>query len=378
MLLGTDWGCLDYLLLDLPPGTGDIQLTVAQHAALAGALVVTTPSMLSHVDVLKGVRMFEALKVPTLAVVENLAYLPVGEGVEDGLEGSGGGVRGVVYPFGKPGRHLTELAVALPSCDAADLGLRLPVSEALSTANEDGAPLVLQRCLQDKKKWSRSISDAMNISDEERAASNFLLCAADGDDGGISSNNDNNSNSSAITDDAVMGSFFRLADAVIRRVYEEAHATQEAPLVFFDSKLGKVVVRWTEQAGTVATSSSCGGDDTAGVCYSSGETAMRQVLLSPNELRAADPSDGSSREGTLSDDKSCGSGDQTKIMAEPMPSSIDARGNYAVRIVWDDGYEHPFFTYDAVLAIAHRQLMKDRSDARVRADSDEITGDSHM
>jgi MinD-like ATPase involved in chromosome partitioning or flagellar assembly len=63
LLLGTDWGELDYLVVDLPPGTGDIHLTVSQLASLAGSVIVTTPSMLSHVDVLKGVKMYEALKV---------------------------------------------------------------------------------------------------------------------------------------------------------------------------------------------------------------------------------------------------------------------------------------------------------------------------
>lgn len=63
LLLGTDWGELDYLVLDMPPGTGDVHLTVSQLVKLSGAVVVTTPSSLSHVDVLKGVAMYEQLKV---------------------------------------------------------------------------------------------------------------------------------------------------------------------------------------------------------------------------------------------------------------------------------------------------------------------------
>jgi hypothetical protein len=63
LLLSTDWGELDYLVLDLPPGTGDVQITVSQTVALAGAVVVTTPQELSFVDVVKGIKMFDDLKV---------------------------------------------------------------------------------------------------------------------------------------------------------------------------------------------------------------------------------------------------------------------------------------------------------------------------
>ena len=76
-LKGTDWGDLDVLLLDLPPGTGDVQLAVLQELQLSGAVAVTTPSQLAVVDTRKGIQMFTSLGVPTLAVVENLSYFEV-------------------------------------------------------------------------------------------------------------------------------------------------------------------------------------------------------------------------------------------------------------------------------------------------------------
>ncbi|MBI4559679.1 MAG: P-loop NTPase [Candidatus Hydrogenedentes bacterium] len=74
ILQQTDWGRLDYLLIDMPPGTGDIQLTIVQQAALDGAIIVTTPHSLSLVDVAKGILMFEKVNVPVLGLVENMSY----------------------------------------------------------------------------------------------------------------------------------------------------------------------------------------------------------------------------------------------------------------------------------------------------------------
>ncbi|MBI1318509.1 MAG: P-loop NTPase [Candidatus Hydrogenedens sp.] len=74
ILKQTDWGVLDYLIIDMPPGTGDIQLTLVQQAALDGAIIVTTPHQLSLVDVARGILMFESVNVPVLGVVENLAW----------------------------------------------------------------------------------------------------------------------------------------------------------------------------------------------------------------------------------------------------------------------------------------------------------------
>ncbi len=69
-----DWGELDYLLFDLPPGTGDIQLTLVQSIALTGAVIVTTPQDVALADARKGIRMFEKVHVPVIGIVENMSY----------------------------------------------------------------------------------------------------------------------------------------------------------------------------------------------------------------------------------------------------------------------------------------------------------------
>ena len=73
MLEQTFWGDLDYLVVDMPPGTGDIQLTLSQKASLSGAVIVTTPQDIALLDAQKGIEMFRKVNVPILGIIENMA-----------------------------------------------------------------------------------------------------------------------------------------------------------------------------------------------------------------------------------------------------------------------------------------------------------------
>lgn len=88
------WAPLDYLILDLPPGTGDIQLTIVQSVALSGAIIVTTPQEVALIDARKAVTMFEKTNVPILGLVENMSWFHCpGDGKRYDIFGSGGGRR---------------------------------------------------------------------------------------------------------------------------------------------------------------------------------------------------------------------------------------------------------------------------------------------
>ncbi|MEJ5207558.1 MAG: iron-sulfur cluster carrier protein ApbC [Lysobacteraceae bacterium] len=94
MLSDTMWDDLDYLIIDLPPGTGDIQLTLCQRVPLSAALIVTTPQDIALLDARKGLKMFEKVEVPVLGIVENMAvHVCSNCGHAEHIFGSGGGAR---------------------------------------------------------------------------------------------------------------------------------------------------------------------------------------------------------------------------------------------------------------------------------------------
>ncbi len=108
ILRETRWGDLDYLVVDLPPGTGDIQITIAQQVPTTGALVVTTPQNVALADAVKGISMFRKVDIPVLGVVENMSYHLCSQcGHQEALFGEGGGLK-------VSGEHQVPLLGQLP------------------------------------------------------------------------------------------------------------------------------------------------------------------------------------------------------------------------------------------------------------------------
>jgi ATP-binding protein involved in chromosome partitioning len=118
-----DWGQLDYLLVDMPPGTGDAQLALAQTAPVAGTLIVTTPQEVSLNVARRGVMMFRQVNVPVLGVIENMSYFAGPDGKRHALFGQGGGRR-----------LATE-------CGVPFLG-EVPIDERVSQCGDAGEPVV--------------------------------------------------------------------------------------------------------------------------------------------------------------------------------------------------------------------------------------------
>ncbi|MCS6986636.1 MAG: Mrp/NBP35 family ATP-binding protein [Sphingomonadaceae bacterium] len=116
------WAPLDVLVVDLPPGTGDVQISLAQKLGPSGALIVTTPQRLAVADTRRAAALFRQLGVPVLGVIANMTALagPAGE---------------VVHPFGRPDRQALETAFAAPVL------AELPLDPALTRAADDGRPL---------------------------------------------------------------------------------------------------------------------------------------------------------------------------------------------------------------------------------------------
>jgi ATP-binding protein involved in chromosome partitioning len=90
-LSDVDWGDLDYLIIDLPPGTGDAPLSLAQALPLSGVVIVTLPQQVSLEDASRGLEMFRTLNVPILGVIENMSYLTLPDGTRMDVFGQGGG-----------------------------------------------------------------------------------------------------------------------------------------------------------------------------------------------------------------------------------------------------------------------------------------------
>jgi len=124
-LRGVDWGDLDYLVIDLPPGTGDVQLTLIQTAPVTGAIIVTTPSEVSLEDARKAVLMFKQVRVPVLGIVENMSYMIAPQSKER------------IDVFGQGGGKRTAAVMGVPFL------AELPLDPQVRIGGDSGRPVVL-------------------------------------------------------------------------------------------------------------------------------------------------------------------------------------------------------------------------------------------
>jgi ATP-binding protein involved in chromosome partitioning len=120
------WGELDYLILDLPPGTGDIQLTIVQTIALTGAVIVTTPQEVALIDARKAISMFDKVNVPIMGLVENMAWFECEHGTRYPIFGEGGGAaeaKKLKLPL------LGQIPINIPTRQQGDSGAPIALSD---------------------------------------------------------------------------------------------------------------------------------------------------------------------------------------------------------------------------------------------------------
>ena len=149
------WGELDYLLVDLPPGTGDAALTLIQSTELTGAVIVTTPQQVALSDVRKSITMFQRLRVPVLGIVENMSFYL--------NDGSGDRTRRT-YIFGQGGGRALSDELGLPF-----LG-EIPLSPAVCAGGDAGVPIFLDPARTEEMAAFRSIRASVVAEIESQAA----------------------------------------------------------------------------------------------------------------------------------------------------------------------------------------------------------------
>jgi ATP-binding protein involved in chromosome partitioning len=151
-LSDVEWGELDYLIVDLPPGTGDAALSLAQSMPLSGGIIVTLPQQVSLDDARRGLEMFRQLNVPVFGVVENMSYLELPDGTRMDVFGSGGGER-LARESGVPFIGAIPMDPAVR--EGGDQGLPVvvsqpesPVSRALQALAQDIAAKISVAAMQ--------------------------------------------------------------------------------------------------------------------------------------------------------------------------------------------------------------------------------------
>src|SRR5918912_1467573 len=133
-LTDVKWGELDYLIVDMPPGTGDVQLSLAQLVPVQGAVLVTTPQDVAVADVRRALRMFETVAIPVLGIVENMSYFIAPDtGTRYNIFGEGGGQR-LAQEYGVP--YLGAIPLGLEVREGGDRGVPVVVSQPESPQSE--------------------------------------------------------------------------------------------------------------------------------------------------------------------------------------------------------------------------------------------------
>lgn len=161
-LTNVDWGELDYLIIDYPPGTGDIQLTISQLAKLTAAIMVTTPQDIAVADVRKAIHMFEVLKVPVLGIVETMSYF-----ICDGCDKKHhifkeGGAKKLGQTLNLP--VLGQIPIDTEIVRLTDSGFDQPATKTTGLYAYEKASNIIMNEVQHLKAYSHNALDSFSLS----------------------------------------------------------------------------------------------------------------------------------------------------------------------------------------------------------------------
>jgi ATP-binding protein involved in chromosome partitioning len=165
LLNETDWQGIDYLIVDMPPGTGDIQLTLSQQVPVAASVVITTPQDIALADAIKGIAMFEQVKVPVLGIIENMSYHQCEScGHQSHLFGEGGGQR-------VANKYDTQLLGQLP----LDVSIRRDADQGVSPLLTDNTSNISEQY----RKIARTIAAQLYLQLDSRSPNTAKLLIED-------------------------------------------------------------------------------------------------------------------------------------------------------------------------------------------------------
>jgi ATP-binding protein involved in chromosome partitioning len=165
LLNETDWQGIDYLIVDMPPGTGDIQLTLSQQVPVAASVVITTPQDIALADAIKGIAMFEQVKVPVLGIIENMSYHQCENcGHHSHLFGEGGGERVAK-------QYQTQLLGQLP----LDVSIRSDADNGMSPLIKDKVSDISQQY----RKIARNIAAQLYLQLDARSPNTAKILIED-------------------------------------------------------------------------------------------------------------------------------------------------------------------------------------------------------
>ncbi len=157
LLADVEWGPLDYLIVDLPPGTGDAQLTISQKVPLSGAVIVTTPQDISLIDARKGLAMFQKVNVPVVGIIENMSTFVCPHcGETTDVFKRGGGERTAEF------------------LGCSFLG-RIPLDPAIVEGGDSGEPIVVSQPEGPHADSFRSVAEAVVVEVSKRQAQKLSI-----------------------------------------------------------------------------------------------------------------------------------------------------------------------------------------------------------